>query len=125
MVESKSTTQVAKAQNWFVAIDGSDASEDAFQVTLKGLYRSDKDHITVGHISDHRKDFLPFNLRSEYLAETYLSKIALPWAEKKGEYVSSEVDPERSTKECLWELANEKKATIIVTGMHGRKGPKA
>jgi len=112
-------------QTWFVATDGSEASDAAFEVAYKGLYRKDTDHFVVGHVSDRRKDYLPFNLRPEYLSEIYLSKIALAWAEKKGEYVNSEIDPSKSTKECVWELAKEKHATIIVTGMHGRKGLKA
>ena len=87
MVEQQKNTiaEKATAQNWFVAIDGSEASEEAFQVTYRGLYRSDKDHITIGHITDRRKEYLPFNLKPEYLSETYTSKIALPWAEKKGD----------------------------------------
>jgi len=126
MVELAQQNQADKAaaQTWFVATDGSEASEDAFQVAYKGLYRKDKDHIVVGHISDRRKDYLPYNLRPDYLSEIYLSKIALAWAEKKGEYAHSEVDPSKSTKECVWDLAQEKHASIIVTGMHGRKGIK-
>jgi len=58
MVESREDN----SQKYFVGVDGSDASEDAFQIVLNGLRRKD-DHLIAGSIHDLRKDFLPFNLK--------------------------------------------------------------
>lgn len=111
-----------ESQVFFVAIDGSQASEDAFQVVRHGLWRDHKDQLVVGHIRNNKKSYLPYNLRPDYLKELYGSKIISihkDWAR----YVAADVG-EKTTKEALWELANEQRATAIVTGMHGRKGLK-
>jgi hypothetical protein len=43
----------------------------------------------------------------------------------KARYAGREVDVMRGTKDCLWELAEQEGASIIICGNHGRKGPKA
>lgn len=42
----------------------------------------------------------------------------------KARYATREITPQMTNKECLWELAKAEKASIIVVGNHGRKGPK-
>jgi hypothetical protein len=71
MVESK---KEETAQSYFVGIDGSDASERAFQVVMNGLRRKE-DSIVCGNIHDSRKDFLPFNLKPTYIREIYTCKL--------------------------------------------------
>ena len=66
----------APTQNYFVGIDGSQASEDAFQVVFNGLRRS-HDHITAGHVHDTRKDFLPWNMKPNYIREVYTCKLMM------------------------------------------------
>lgn len=43
---------------------------------------------------------------------------------KKARWVSKEIEPKKTSKECLWELAEQEKTSIVVIGSHGRKGPK-
>ena len=107
---------------FFIGVDGSEASEQAFQVILKGLYREHVDKITVAHITDRRKDYLPFNYRPDYIKEIYESKLIGIGSD--GQYMFQEVDANTSTKETLWAIAQDNNANIIVTGFHGRKGPK-
>jgi len=72
MVESEITQ--ANAQTYFVGVDGSDASEDAYQVVMRGLRRK-TDKMVVGHVHDQRKDFLPFNMKPNYIREVYSCKL--------------------------------------------------
>jgi len=53
-----------KAQNFFVAVDGSDASDLAFQVVYRDIIREDIDTLVIGHVSDKKKDYLPWNMKS-------------------------------------------------------------
>lgn len=58
-----------------VAVDGSEASELAFKVSMKGLFRPGKDVFNVCTITDARKDYLPFQYRPEYIEEKFQAKI--------------------------------------------------
>ena len=112
-------------QKYFVGVDGSDASEDAFQVVLNGLRRKE-DTLIAANIHDSRKDFLPYNLKPTYIREVYSCKVMT--LGEKGKYVSAAFEggsEEKTTKTELWDLAKLQNTTIMVTGMHGRKGPKA
>ena len=77
----------------------------------------------LGHVFNSKKDYLPFNLKPQYLQDTYESKIIQlgHWAR----WVNTEVEEVRGVKDCLWDLAKENKATVMVTGYNGVKGPKA
>ena len=90
---------------------------------MKDLYRERKDHLIVGHVYNNSKDYLPFNLKPQYLQDTYESKIIKygSWAR----WVDCEVEEKKPVKDSLWGLATENKATIMVTGYNGVKGPKA
>lgn len=109
-----------------MGVDGSDASEVAFQTVLNGLRRPE-DSIVVGNIHDTRKDFLPYNLKPTYIRETYTCKLLT--LGDKGVFASRQFTPApedgKTTKTELWSMAEDQNATVIVTGMHGRKGPKS
>ena len=125
MVDPSGAPAEENPQSYFVGVDGSDASEDAFQVIMNGLRRKE-DKLTVANIHDSRKDFLPFNLKPNYIREIYKCKLMV--IGDKGKFVSKEFtggSEDKTTKTELWNLAMEDNASIIVTGMHGRKGPKA
>lgn len=61
-------------------------------------------------------------MKSNYVADNYEAKI-VPLG-LKGRWCSREIEAHKSSKECLWELAEFEKANMIVVGNHGRKGPK-
>lgn len=87
------------------------------------MYREHVDKVVVGHITDHSKTYLSWNMKPEYVRDIYESKV-LPLG-KNGSYVSVEKNEAKTSKEMLWELATESHASVIVVGNHGRKGPKA
>ena len=61
-------------------------------------------------------------MKPNFVADVYEAKILeLGHAAR---YCTREVDPKKTSKDCLWELAQHEKAEIIVCGNHGRKGPK-
>ena len=116
--------QSKPAYTIFVAVDGSLASDEAYALVAKDLFRENHDHLVVGHITDKRKEsYLPYNFKQQYLHDKYEAKL-LPFG-LKARYASREVDIMRGTKECLWELAENEGSNIIIVGNHGRKGPKA
>ena len=63
------------AQTLFVAVDGSEASEVAYQCAYRDILREDRDHLVVGHISDKKKDYLPWNMKSHYIQDQYEGKL--------------------------------------------------
>jgi hypothetical protein len=85
------------------------------------LHASDK--LTVAHIFNKEKTFLPFDQQPDALRKTYESltlhlggKVQLWW---------EEADPKVTTKEHMIFLAQKAGVNLIVIGMHGRKGLKA
>ena len=79
MVENAAADQVAKkpegSQNYMVAVDGGEASELAFAIAMKGLFRPEKDMFNVCTITNATKDYLPFQYKPEYIEEKYQAKI--------------------------------------------------
>ena len=108
-----------------VAVDGSDASELAFSIAMKALFRPEQDNFNVCTITNNSKDYLPWNMRGDYIAEKYQAKIWANAQSGNARFVSKEKEPEKTTKETLWQMAKEYNVDVMVTGMHGRKGPKA
>lgn len=111
--------------NYMVAVDGSEASELAFNIAMKGLFRPTQDQFNVCTITDGKKDYLPFIYKPEYIEEKFQAKIYSNAKSGNATFVKKEKEEEKSTKETLWALAQAYNADILVTGMHGRKGPKA
>ena len=115
------THSPSKQHNFLVATDGSDASHLAYEIVTTSLMKP-TDFLTVAHVFDREKTYLPFNMHAENIRQTYESliigygsKAFLMWEQK---------DPKLTTKEHVNEMARRSKADIIVVGMHGRKGPK-
>ena len=110
---------------YFIGVDGSEASELAFDVCMHGLFRPAKDTFNVCHITNSTKDYLPFCMQADYIEAKYQGKI-WRWSEdNKAKFIKKEVEQEKTTKETLWNQAQLNKSSVIVAGMHGRKGPKA
>jgi hypothetical protein len=63
-------------------------------------------------------------LKPGYIREIYECKLLK--IGQYGNYTSVEFvgGGEETTKSMLWNLAKQQNTTILVTGMHGRKGPK-
>ena len=112
--------------NYMVSVDGSDASELAFNIAMKGLFRPGKDAFNVCTITNADKDsYLPFQYKPAFIEEKYQAKIYANVQSGDARFVKVECQKEKSTKEMLWDVATLYNADYIVCGLHGRKGPKA
>ena len=113
-------------QRYAVAVDGSQASDLAFQVAMDGLYRDNVDTLNVLTITNSKKTDIPFNFRPEYIEEKYKSRMYDMISHKKGDFYMRETDhlENKTVKEEIYDLANAIESTILVVGNHGRKGPR-
>ena len=126
MVQAQEGLQAqAGGQNYMAAVDGTDASELAFTIAMKGLFRPGRDVFNVCTITDSTKDYLPFQYRPDYIEEKYQAKIYANAQSGDARFIKKEKDQGKTTKETLWALAQQYNANVIITGMHGRKGPKS
>ena len=80
------------------------------------------DKLTVAHIFNLEKSYLPFDMQPEALKQKYESltigikaRVDLWW---------HPTDSKITTKEQMLKLAEKAQASIVVVGMNGRKGPK-
>ena len=88
--------------HYMVAVDGSQASDLAFQVVIKGLLR-ESDKITVAHVFSKKKDYLPFEMQPNTIKELYTA--ALISYGSRGNLLWEELDYTRTTKECIQSMA--------------------
>lgn len=103
-------------------MDGSDGADAAFAMVKKDLYREHQDFMSVGHIRDVTKTYLSWHFKPEYIQETYSTKLLD--IGKEGEFLMIDKQEDKTTKECLFDLARARKADVICTSMTGRKGLK-
>ena len=83
-----------------------------------------EDHLVIGTITDKKKDaYLPYNMKSNYLSDCYHAKLI--GFGSHGHFISHENEGKQPVKQMIWEMAESEKCDIVVTGNHGRKGPKA
>jgi len=57
----------SSSMNYFLGIDGSRSAQESLELLLKDIFRQSKDTLTVGHITNPEKTYLPFNLKPNYL----------------------------------------------------------
>lgn len=62
-------------------------------------------------------------MKSNYLSDCYHAKLI--GFGSHGHFISHENDTKQPVKQMIWEMAESEKCDIVVTGNHGRKGPKA
>jgi len=85
--------------------------------------REKKDCLVVGHVYNSKKEYLPFNMKPQYLQDMYQAKTIM--LGHYAHYVDTEVNPDLGVKITLQMLAKDNNTTIMVTGYNGVKGPKA
>jgi nucleotide-binding universal stress UspA family protein len=108
--------------NYFVATDGSEAAHAAFEVVMESMLHP-SDHLTVAHIYNNSKTFLPFDMKPEALKSKYQQLTFLMGTRANLLWEDNEHSG-MSTKEQMVELAKKSNAGVLVVGLHGRKGPK-
>ena len=60
--------------NWMVAVDGSEASHFAYEIVTRGLLK-ETDRLTVAHVFNKEKTYLPFNMQPETIKQVYETEI--------------------------------------------------
>ena len=117
----QSTTWEGSSLHFMVGTDGSGGAHMAFQAVMDSLMHH-SDRITVSHIYNTGKTYLPYDMQPDALKQKYESltiglgsRVRLFWEES---------DPKTTTKEHMIQIAKNESVSIIVVGMNGRKGPK-
>jgi nucleotide-binding universal stress UspA family protein len=111
--------------NFLISVDGSEASHLAYEVITSSLLNLSGRHdfLTVGHVFNKNKSYLPFNMQAESIRQTYEALIT--GYGSRAYLMWEELDPRFTTKEHVVDMTRRTGADILVVGMHGRKGPKA
>ena len=86
-----------------VAVDGSDASHAAYDVVTQSLMSNSRDVLTVAHVFNRGKNYLPFNMQPESIRATYESLII--GYGSKAKLLFEELDHKLTTKEHILNLA--------------------
>jgi len=109
---------------WFVAVDGSESSNAAFQQCFNEFYDSN-DKLIVGSITDQNKTYLSREYLPDSIYNKYRTFLLSHIHESKYRIVMQEKDLENNPKDEILQLANQNNATGIFVGYTGRKGVKA
>ena len=113
----------ATGYRWNVCVDGSEISQDAFNIVFRQLMKDD-DHITVSHVfSNSKDDYLSYKYKPENIKQDYEAEL-IATSKSKWSMVWEHLDKGLSTKEHLMKIAKTDKANMIAMGYIGRKGPK-
>eukprot|EP00331_Platyophrya_macrostoma_P026647 CAMPEP_0176442692 /NCGR_PEP_ID=MMETSP0127-20121128/21976_1 /TAXON_ID=938130 /ORGANISM="Platyophrya macrostoma, Strain WH" /LENGTH=288 /DNA_ID=CAMNT_0017827773 /DNA_START=41 /DNA_END=907 /DNA_ORIENTATION=+ len=119
MVES-----ALEERTWLVAVDGSKASKDAFFVALEDFYVDKKDKIIVVSVTDMMKTSLPYEYQPSTIANDYKIELLSKLHPSHYSIILAEKKEGKNVHETILQQAEEKNATAIFIGYHGRKGPK-
>ena len=108
-----------------VGVDGSEIAHMAFQTAL--FLRQPEDKIDVFHVSSPAKDYLPYDLQPDYIAENYDNMLIASVPSDRRSVSIFEKKDGQSTKGAVCEYINnaEQKTDFLVVGCAGRKGPKS
>ena len=109
------------SENFLIAVDGSRLSHKAVEVamSLRG-----HGNLSIYHIADDSKDFLPPHAKQEYLRDDFACKCSENLIPSTNYDVLIQHKEEgKSTKQMLLGMAHRKDAQYLVLGQFGRKGP--
>ena len=94
------------SQNYLVGVDGSEASELAFKIAMKCLFKpAHKDKFNVATITDKKKDYLPVQYKPDFIEEKYQAKIYANAQSGDAKFIKKEIEEGKSSKETLWAVA--------------------
>lgn len=109
---------------WFVSVDGSEHSRQAFDQCYKEFYTKE-DSLIVCSITDQSKTYLPYEFRSETIRSHYHTFLLSNIHGSKYRLIMEEKGDEFSIKDRILQEAELSKASAIFIGFSGRKGLKA
>jgi hypothetical protein len=64
------SSDILPSLHYFVAVDGSEIAHNAYLQTTEGLMKG-SDRLTICHVYDYSKAYLPFNLKPEAIKKNY------------------------------------------------------
>lgn len=121
-MEPAITQSVMRPIKYMVCHDGSDASIQALETVYKGMLK-DVDSIGVANVWNIEKEgYLHHDLKHENIKT--MTDAHLIGIKKRYAWYDHEMQAGDSAKSLLIEMAQLHSADILVTGYHGRKGPK-
>ena len=121
-MESANSKSVMRPIKYMVCHDGSDASKQALETVYKGMLK-DVDTISVANVwSIEKEGYLHHDLKHDNIRT--MTDAHLIGIKKRYTWYDHEMQAGDSAKSLLIEMAQLHSADILVTGYHGRKGPK-
>lgn len=60
---------------FLVCVDGSDQSHAAYVLLTEGIFKPSHDFLSVVHIFNNTKTYLPFNMQPDHIRQNYDSLI--------------------------------------------------
>lgn len=109
---------------WFVSVDGSPQSNQAFEQCFKSFYLPE-DKIFVATIVDKSKTYLPHTMAPETIYDDYHTFLLSHVHSSKYKILLEEKQHDVTIKDQILLVAEKYEATVIFIGYTGRKGIKA
>uniref|UniRef100_A0A7S0QZT8 UspA domain-containing protein n=1 Tax=Chlamydomonas leiostraca TaxID=1034604 RepID=A0A7S0QZT8_9CHLO len=106
-----------------LAVDGSQMSDRAAQCAVS-FTDTRKDKLTVLHVSDKSKSYLPQHLRPTHIKNYYQDMVASLKLGCRAEWLCREKSEGESTCAALTTMADKAGVDLLVLGSFGRKGEK-
>ena len=104
-----------------VALDGSEASHNAFEQVADNIYRHG-DSLALAHVYNPSKGYLPLNMRPESIRSLYEAELLARFTKSDHTTMLWEQLPEgNTTKEKVATMVEEYKADLLAVGFNGRK----
>ena len=114
--------EVTHKLKYMLCNDGSKASVDALQTIYHGLMRPQDELFVACAWNIQKEEYVPYNCKKEYIKKMATSSCAA--LGDRFHWVEHELVDGQVAKEVLVQQAEEHSVDIMVTGFHGRKGPK-
>lgn len=109
--------------HFMVATDGSRISKDAFDLVLNDLL-GPRDKISVLHLYNLQKQYLPYQLRYDYIRQDYETKLISNLPQSRWELFFLPRLMHQTTCEQIQDDSRFYRANLLVVGFVGAKGPK-
>jgi len=108
---------------WNIAVDGSDAALNAFNIVFEELKRDD-DYIIVSHVFSNDKKHPLIQFKQENIKLSYEGKL-IGTHSSKWTMIWEHLEKNLTTKEHVNKIAKDMDSDIMAMGYVGRKGPKS
>lgn len=119
------TEYVSLCNNIVIGVDGSEGSKNAVEIVVKDFHRKGLDKIYIVHISDAKKEHEKgVQYHSKTIYNHYHEFLKELISENDYEVIFEERKENENVFEQINEIANNKKANLLVLGFRGVSGTK-